>query len=280
MKPWILFAALLLSACSNKKEVLSEAEFADKYLLALKKNNPSVEYSLAPDLSVNAKYKGTDYSHFPDNAYREYLMEPDSIDQVLIKFTQTANDLYKESKGVNTRNIIPVIKSADFIDDVKKLVGVTDSTNSSPVFEKYNDELLIVYAEDSEKSISYFTQDNFNELRINRNTIQALALDNLDRMLTKTERIGDNGRYMVTSGGSYEASLLLLKSFWTRKNFPVKGDIVIAVPNRDMLLVTGSKDRANIDWLKTRAQASYDSGSYQVSPNLFKWNGHKFLKFE
>ena len=280
MKHLILFAALLLGGCSDKQDVLSEIEFANKYLLALKEINPSVEYTLAPDLSVNAKYKGIDYSHFPDNAYREYLMEPDSIDLVLMKFTQTANDLYKENKGINARNIIPVIKSADFIDEVKKLVGKTDSTKSSPIFEKYNDELLIVYAEDSEKNISYFTQDNFNKLHISRDSIEALALDNLDRMLTRTERIGDEGRYMVTAGGSYEASLLLLNSFWSRKNFPVKGDIVVAIPNRDMLLITGSKDKANIDWMRARAQVAYDSGSYQISPNLFRWTGQKFLKFQ
>jgi uncharacterized protein YtpQ (UPF0354 family) len=280
MKHWVLFAALLLTACSNKKNVLSETEFANKYLLALKRNNPSVIYSLAPDLSVNAKYKGTDYLHFPDNAYREYLMEPDSIDEVLVRFTKTANDLYRESKGVISSKIVPVIKSPDFIDGVKNLVGVTDSTKSLPIFEKYNNELIVVYAEDNENNLNYFTEDNFSKLHISRDSISSLALDNLDRMLPKVERNGDNGRYMLIAGGTYEASLLLLNSFWTTKNFPVKGDIVIAIPNRDMLLVTGSKDKVNLDWLRAKAQQSYDSGSYQVSPSLFRWNGKKFLRFK
>ncbi len=279
MKHLILFVLLLLNACSNKKEILSETAFANEYLLALKKNNASVDYSLTSDLSVNAKYKGSDYSHFPNNAYREYLMEPDCIDQVIAKFTQTANDLYKENKGVNTNNIIPVIKSTDFIDEVKKMVEVTDSTKSSPLFEKYNNELLIVYAEDSEKSIRYFTQDDFAKLHISRDSISVIALDNLDKMLTKVERAGDNGKYMITAGGSYEASMLLLTSFWSSKNFPVKGNIVVAVPNRDVLLITGSEDKANLEWMRARAQECYDSGSYQVSPDLFRWNGRKFLKF-
>ena len=280
MKHWILFVALLFTACSSKKEVLSAIEFANKYLLALKKNNPAVDYSLAPDLSVNAKYNGSDYTHFPDNAYREYLTEPDSIDQVLAKFTQTANEVYKESQGINIKNIIPIIKSADFINEVKKLGGATDSTKSSPIFEKYNDELLIIYAEDNEKSIRYFTQNEFNKLNISRDSLAAIALDNLDRILTKAERTGNNGRYMVTAGGTYESSMLLLNSFWSNKNFPVKGDIVITIPNRDVLLITGSKDKLNLDWLRARAQESYDSGSYQVSPSLFRWNGKEFSKFE
>jgi uncharacterized protein YtpQ (UPF0354 family) len=280
MKYWALFAALLLTTCTYKKDILSETAFANKYLLALKKNNPSVDYSLAPDLSVNAKYNGSEYSHFPDNAYREYLLEPDSIDQVLIKFTQTANDLYRKSKRVNISKVIPVIKSTDFIDEVKNLVGVTDSTKSLPVFDKYNNELLIVYAEDSEKSVRYFTQADFSKLDINRDSILAIALNNLDRILTKVERAGDKGRYMVTAGGTYETSLLLINSFWSSKNFSVKGDIVVAVPNRDILLITGSNDKVNLDWMRARAQESYDSGSYQVSPYLFKWNGRRFLRFK
>lgn len=280
MKNWILFTALLFTACSSKKEVLSATEFADKYLLALKRNNPAVDYLLAPDLSVNAKYNSSDYTHFPDNAYREYLIEPDSIDQILVKFTQTANEVYKESKGINIKNIIPVIKSKDFIDEVKNLVGATYSTKSSPIFEKYNDELLIVYAEDDKKSTRYFTQNEFNKLHISHDSLALVAFANLDRILTKAEITGNNGRYMVTAGGTYESSMLLLKSFWSNKNFPTKGDIVITTPNRDVLLVTGSKDKVNLDWIRARAQESYDSGSYQISPSLFRWNGKKFLKFK
>jgi uncharacterized protein YtpQ (UPF0354 family) len=280
MKHWILFVAFLFTTCSSKKEILSATEFANKYLLALKKNNPTVDYSLAPDLSVNAKYNGSDYTHFSDNAYREYLTEPDSIDQVLAKFTQTADEVYKESTEVNIKNIIPVIKSADFIDEVKELVGATDSTKSLPIFEKYNDELLVVYAEDDEKSIRYFTQNEFNKLHISRDSIAVIALDNLDRILTKAERTGNNGRYMVTAGGTYESSMLLLNSFWSNKNFPVKGDIVVTIPNRDVLLITGSKDKPNLDWIRARAQESYDSSSYQVSSSLFRWNGKKFSKFK
>jgi len=99
-------------------------------------------------------------------------------------------------------------------------------------------------------------------------------------MLTKAERRGSNGRYMVTAGGTYESSMLLLNSFWSNKNFPVKGDIVVALPNRDVLFITGSRDKENLNWMRARAQESYDSGSYQVSPSLFRWNGKKFLKFQ
>ncbi len=280
MKYWILFAALVLTACSNKKTILSAEEFANKYLLELKKNNPSVEYSLAPDLSVNANYKGGEYSHFPDNAYREYLLEPDSIEQVLSKFTQTANELYNEKQEIDISKIIPVIKPRDFITEVKKLTAAKDSANFSIAFNKYNNELLILYAEDKENSLDYLTTDKLGQLHISQDSILALSLKNFDKILPKIERTGHKGRYIVTAGGTYEASLLLLNSFWSSKNFSVQGDIVVAVPSRDILLITGSRDKDNLNWVRTRAQESYDSASYQISPSLFRWNGKKFLKFE
>lgn len=280
MKYWILFAALVLTACSNKKTILSAEEFANKYLLELKKNNPSVEYSLAPDLSVNANYKGSEYLHFPDNAYREYLLEPDSIEQVLSKFTQTANELYNEKQEIDISKIIPVIKPRDFITEVKKLTAAKDSANFSIAFNEYNNELSILYAEDKENSLDYLTKDKLSQLHISQDSVLALALKNFGKILPKIERTGNKGRYIVTAGGTYEASLLLLNSFWSSKNFSVQGDIVVAVPSRDILLITGSRDKDNLNWVRTRAQESYDSASYQISPSLFRWNGKKFLKFE
>ncbi|MBF9238829.1 DUF1444 family protein [Hymenobacter sp. BT683] len=280
MKYWILAASLILSACTHKKEMLTEKEFAEEYLLVLKKDNPGVIYSLSPDLGITAKYKGKDYRHFPDNAYREYTLEPDSIEQVLKKFSQTAHELYQESEAVDVNYIIPVIKPTSFLNDIGQLGEASDSIKPTVVYQQYNDKLLIVFAEDKEHGIHYFTQENFQKLNISQDSAQGIALTNLERKLPNIKKTGDNGRYMVTAGGDYEASLILLNFIWSQNNFEVKGDIVVAIPNRDMLLVTGSKDKANLKWLKAEAQQSYDSGSYQVSPSLFRWNGKKFLKFE
>jgi uncharacterized protein YtpQ (UPF0354 family) len=260
--------------------MLTEKEFTEQYLLTLKKDNPEVIYSLSSDLGITAKYKGKDYRHFPDNAYREYTLGPDLIEQVLKKFSQTAHELYQESEVVDVDNIIPVIKPNIFLDDISQLGEASDSIKPTIVYQQYNDKLLVVFAEDKEHGIHYFTQEDFHKLNISRDSIQEIALTNLERKLPDIERRGGNGRYMVTAGGDYEASLILLSFIWSQKNFEVKGDVVVAIPNRDMLLVTGSKDEVNLKWLKAEVQQSYDSGSYQISLSLFRWNGKKFLKFE
>lgn len=85
---------------------------------------------------------------------------------------------------------------------------------------------------------------------------------------------------MVNAGGVYEASLILLPSIWTKENFPVDGDFIVAIPTRDLLMITGSKNKEGIDKLKEIVNDAYTNGNYQVSSNLFRWTGKTFEKYE
>ncbi len=53
---------------------------------------------------------------------------------------------------------------------------------------------------------------------------------------------GNNVLSVLKADGNYEASLILMEEIWTRDNFDVAGDIVVFVPARDVVLVTGSED--------------------------------------
>jgi len=48
---------------------------------------------------------------------------------------------------------------------------------------------------------------------------------------------------MLVADGNYEASLLLFDGIWNKKQFPVKGDIVVYVPSRETVLIAGSEDK-------------------------------------
>jgi uncharacterized protein YtpQ (UPF0354 family) len=81
---------------------------------------------------------------------------------------------------------------------------------------------------------------------------------------------------MITAGGNFEASLILLDDIWTKENMPVDGQIVIAIPTRDLLLVTGSKNIEGISKIKSMAAEAWGQGPYQLLPDLFIWNGKRF----
>ncbi|MFK7901151.1 MAG: hypothetical protein AB8B61_10390, partial [Cyclobacteriaceae bacterium] len=72
------------------------------------------------------------------------------------------------------------------------------------MYEKYNSELYIFYAQDFEHSISYLIKDNIKEYDIEIDRLKEKATTNLLKILPNIESHGENGYYMLTAGGNYE----------------------------------------------------------------------------
>lgn len=260
---------------------MTEREFTELYIKDMLKSYPDIKYEIVSDLTVKADYNGKEFSHYLDNAFKEYKMEPDSVSEIIKRYTASSRDLYKDTEAINTKNIVPIIKPIEYLDDLRQL-SKENGEEKEPwvVYEKYNSALIIVYGENTETSIRYFTQEDFDKLTIPRDSLRSLAVKNLNEILPEIQSKGDNGTFMVTAGGDFEASLILLTSIWTNDNFKVKGDIVIAIPNRDMLMITGSKNEEGIKTIKAITDDSFVNGNYQVSPYLFKWDGVKFEQWK
>ena len=264
-------------SCNAKNSVLTEKEFAKVYLDSLSKKYPAVKFELNQDLTITSKKGDLDYKHYIDNAFIAYKADPDSINDIISRYVASTTDLYVDH-AVNIENIVPVIKPIEYLDEINSL---SKEGKSFPMItEKYNDQLIIAYAEDSKNSIKYLTEDDFKTLSISRDTLKSIALRNFDKIIPNIQRQGDNGLFMITAGGDYEASLILLSSIWTKENFPVDGEFIIAIPNRDMLMVTGSKNKIGIAKIREIVADSYKTGNYQVSDHLYIWTGNKFERYE
>jgi uncharacterized protein YtpQ (UPF0354 family) len=260
---------------------MTERKFTELYISEMSKKYTDVKYKIISDLAVDADYKGKEFSHYLDNAYKDYKMQPDSLDQVIARYVSSAIELYKGPEPINVDDIVPIIKPTDHLEGLKQLSKeIGKEQEPWIVYEEYNSALIIVYAENTKKSIRYFTKEDFDKLKIPRDSLRALATRNLDRVLPEIQSKGENGTFMITAGGDFEASLVLLTSIWNNENFKVKGDFVIAIPNRDILMVTGSKDEQGIKTIKDITDESFETGNYQVSPYLFKWEGVKFEKWK
>ena len=274
----LLLLSLLIFGCGSKNSIMTEKEFARVYLDSLSKRFPTVKFELKPDLSITSKKGDLDYKHFIDNAFIDYKAEPDSAKTIIGRYVTSATDLYTDHKSVIVGNIVPVIKPAEYLNEIYSLNK--DGKSFPMITEKYNDQLIIAFVEDSKNSIKYLTEDDFKVLSISMDTLKAIAIRNLDKIVPNIQRQGANGLFMITAGGAYEASLILLSSIWTQENFPVDGEFIIAIPNRDMLLVTGSKNKTGISKIREIVAESYKKGNYQVSDQLYRWTGEKFEIYE
>lgn len=192
-------------------------------------------------------------------------------------YINASGEIFSQREKINTARIVPLIKPTAYLKQVKLMAA---KTGSEAVCEKYNNELLITYAEDTPNGIRYLTRYDIDSLGVNMELLRSIAVKNLDDLLTNVNLHGDSSAYMLTAGGDYETSLILLDYLFTKQNMPVDGDFVIAIPNSDLLLITGSNNKAGIQKIKEISSRAFFTGNCQVSEYLYIWCGHKFEKFQ
>jgi uncharacterized protein YtpQ (UPF0354 family) len=261
-------------------KTISIKEFTKLYFDALLLLFSNAEFTIVNDNAIEGKLDKKNIRILTDNAYKEYEANPNSIGAILNKYVSVGNKLLNAGTVINVNRIVPIIKPREYLEETRmeaEKMGVTKEIDG--VYEKYNDQLIIVYAEDTDSDIRYLTQDDLKSLSLNFSSIKELAIKNLDELLTSIKRKDGGGSYMLVAGGNYEASIILLTNFLTKENFSVDGDIVVAIPNRDMLLITGSDNKAGISRIKELATNTYKSGNYRLSNYLYKWNGNIFEKY-
>lgn len=277
-----LIGTCLVSGCSNKG-VESPAQFTKEYVAALQAGSPGASIQVVKDLELKVTPSGgNEMSCFLDNAYDTYKQHPDSKAEVIQKFVSSFLETAQESgkTGVDITRIVPVIKDRPWLDETRMALR-SRGTKEIPdmVHEDFSPDLIVLYAEDSPKNIRYLTTKDLAEAHIEQKDLRALACKNLHSILPPVERIGTNGLYVISAGGDYEASLLLVDSFWDAKKLEVNGDIVVAIPNRGTLVVTGTGNPDDVASLRNVAKKQAADGAYRLTPKLFVRRDGKFVEY-
>lgn len=250
---------------SQSKNLLSEINFTNLFYENLTSKVKNIDCLEIKELEIKIiDLEGEIYTHFLNNAFAEYNYEPSDLDEIIDRYTTSSSNLYYQKTPIDANHIIPIIKDKRFFDECSNLY---EDFLKNHVFEKYNTDLYIFYAEDKEDSISYLTTNDLEVLNLNVKDLQDLAVNNLESLL-EIERSGDSGIFMLLAGGNYESSLILF-DIWNEDNFPVNGEIILAIPSRDLVFITGSNELENIEKLKNRIIEINKEGDHVVSDKLF-----------
>lgn len=254
-----------------KKKLLSETEFSTKFAKRLSKKVKGLKITLINELEIKSEFNGGKYQHFLNNAYSEYISDSKLIKEIIQKYLNGISEMFLPKELVKEDRILPIIKDKRFI---KSLEEINPDFEENHIYEFYNDEIIIFYAEDRENSIHYISKEDLEEINFPIENLHEKAIQNLSDQL-KMERHGEEGYYMITAGGNYESSLILL-NIWNPDNFPVDGNFVIGIPARDILFVTGSKDSVNLHRLYDSIQKINETGDHLVSDKIFEFKNGKF----
>lgn len=173
-------------------------------------------------------------------------------------------------------SIIPQIKDERYINEISKL-----GEDQSPLlFESLVADLYVVYSRDTERAILPLREEDLPELGISGAELRSTAIENLRRILPPIKAQQNEFGGMMTCGGAYEASILLLDKVWEQVQEHYSGPIVACVPARDMMLFGNSIVPDALDMIRSIADEVEQGGSYLISRTILIRQEGQWHEFE
>jgi uncharacterized protein YtpQ (UPF0354 family) len=259
---------------------LSREEFTREFVTVLKQKAPGVAVRVMDELDLRVTTgEGEGSQVFLYNAYDAYLQDPAQVEAVFANYALALAQLgVVRDDPVDPERIVPVIKDRLWMRETLARVRAHPKyqAGQEQVFEPYNEELVIFYAEDLPHGIRYLTSESIQKWGLGRESLRPLAVRNLRALLPEVQVLGAEGLYLITAGGNYEASLLLFETFWRERKLNVQGEYVVALPARDTLLVTGSDDFEGLRRVREAVAQVYPQAPYRLTERLFVRRGEKF----
>ncbi|KFF04228.1 DUF1444 family protein [Flavobacterium reichenbachii] len=258
-----------------EKELLTANKFAELIIKKLSKRIEGIKIISRSRLSINTEYIDRKYGYTYTKCYKDYLKQPHLIDATIDKYLDLPFDFFMRKDIVETKNIFPIFKGKEAV----KILSQDLRDFEKLIFERYNEELFIYYIENADKVHRFIRKSDMENLNYSIEDLRAKALENLTAVPEVSIEKGD-GLYSVKYKGELASSLILVQLLWNKENFPVRGDIVVAIPNPKAVYVTGSIDQNNIFTINEHIKELKDKEVDIVSDKLFVFRENRFEVLE
>lgn len=272
---------LWMAAPAQAADAPASRAFTDAYVAALRAAQPTFKVEIVKPLEVRVTMAdGVVSTAYLDNAYQAVQRDPASQAEVIARHVGMMANLDDTGTGIEVKNIVPVIKDRAWVSETQ--AARPPSANGVPfkyVYDDFNHDLVIVYAEDQPTTTNYFDAQELEKAGVDRNGLRSLAVANLLRILPDLKREEIDGVSMLSAGGDYDASLLLVDEIWSGDMLKVDGEIVVAVPARNVLLFVPAADEARVKELKALVRRVFAEYSYTLTDQLFIYRKGRFQRY-
>jgi uncharacterized protein YtpQ (UPF0354 family) len=130
------------------------------------------------------------------------------------------------------------------------------------------DDLVVGYSLGRPHGERLMTWADFDRLDMSRRELRRRAAEHLDASLVQV-RIHGQPPALMPSFDGIESSLLLADDFWESFEGSVPGSIVIGMPARDVLIITGSRSPSGIAKARRAVDRMFFAGGrHLLTPNL------------
>ena len=167
--------------------------------------------------------------------------------------------------GAGPDDVLPLLATPEWLAGLRSGAGV----GPAPMVEALAEGLSLVYAVDSAHGVEVVDAGWFTGKAMPAAVLRARAVENLRGRLPGLEVQRGGGLNLVVAGGQYEAAVLLFDDFWARELPRLKGEAVVAMPSRDVLIYADSRSAGAVTELAAHARGIHADAAFALSPTLF-----------
>lgn len=173
-------------------------------------------------------------------------------------------------------NVLPVVREKAFVDEMRRSAKPDD-----PILaHKLIDDLWVLYVLDLPDQMRFLTLSGAVELGSSDAGVRARAKQNLHLRLAEVSVRAEGPFYTVHLDDNYESSLLVDDDFWSQIEIQVSGVLVVAVPNRNVLLFTTADDTLAVASLRKTAEKLSTDYSYPITSQLLQRKAGRWSRLE
>jgi uncharacterized protein YtpQ (UPF0354 family) len=104
--------------------------------------------------------------------------------------------------------------------------------------------------------------------------LRKLSLDNLKREMPQIVVEVNGDVHQVVTGKNFEACTLLAPNFWTKVASQIDGEVVVAVPSRDVVLFCSNRSSQGLnDMVSMANEALRQEAANALTNELLVWRG-------
>ncbi|GGA82464.1 DUF1444 domain-containing protein [Ornithinibacillus halotolerans] len=165
--------------------------------------------------------------------------------------------------------IFPVIRSTSF--------PTKANSGTELVYKEHTAETRIFYALDLGKSYRLVDQKMLEEANFSQSQIEEIATFNLRSLENdyKVDTVADNDFYFFAKQDGYDASRILNDSILDDLKKKSKGDIAVAVPHQDVLIVADIQNKTGYDILAQMTMKFFTEGRIPITSLPFIYEDDK-----
>lgn len=258
---------------------LDAREFFAQLFAYLRAALPDAEIEPQPFTALTMRYRGEVTVANVENHYARYQAGSADPAPVFEAFLQAyLGHVAAIGRTAGIDEVVVVVKSRSYAEQyVAEARERGGAEEGWPYAEAYSDRLAVMYAHDTPTACRMLSRAEVAAFGLEPRELRRRSLANLERLYPELALAGDDEILLVKGGGGvYESSVLLHAPVVQRAAEVLPGDLLMAVPRRDVLLFAGADSPTGSARLRELAAGLAQGGPYLIDDAVHRWNGRRF----